>query len=398
MSILFAIPDTVASADLHWFYSEQNGEVEPVLADELSDLQADRIALIVSGRDVYSGTIDAVTRSEKQLREIALYQLEDDLAEPVAGLHLALGPSLGEVGSARRVNIVSQARMTQWMDALKRAGGKFAERTKIISDTSLFDSAPSGFLFDGDGVVLLKTSDGMCAMDPGTAAELVPALLQSSGDRVESLVIGEDAVLADSLNVSPEARQTLSYVELVSRRIWEETGLDLRQGQYRTAESVDIGFLNKWTGTLALAAGVCLVWLMYQGVSAYQLNRAADGLYQQSVDRYKAVFPDEGVVANPRARVAEKLRNSNIAMSDVPATALMSGFYQALSGTEGVELVSMSFNGGTGLISSSLKFSSYQDRDTFKQAIEKVGMSVELGGVSQEDGILVGQAIIGVGS
>ena len=127
MSILFAIPNTETSSRLQWFLSDSPGAADPVAETDLSVIKASRIVLVASGRDVFLGRIETVARSEKQLRQIALFQLEDELAEPLSNLHAAIRTKAAGAESERRVDVVSHAAMSSWINAIEASLGKSAD-------------------------------------------------------------------------------------------------------------------------------------------------------------------------------------------------------------------------------------------------------------------------------
>lgn len=395
MSILFAIPNTETSSRLQWFLSDSPGEADPVAETDLSVIKASRTVLVASGRDVFSGRIETVARSEKQLRQIALFQLEDELAEPLSNLHAAIRTKAGGAESERRVDVVSHAAISNWINALETSLGKSADNVQIIADTSLLLETGQASLFEGFETVLISNGINAYALDVGLADQMVPALLQSWDLTGYHLYSENQGLLSPDIASRAADVTSVTYPDFVADLLWNYEGLNLRQGTYRAAEKVDLGFAQKWVGTLVLAAICACLWLGYMALTVNRLEAETDRLYQQSVTAYRQIFPDEGNVANPLARVTEKLRNTSAVSAEVPLTTLLSAYYTALSKVEGVELVSVSFSGTTGRLTSSLKFSSYQDRDKLKQVMDAAGLNIQLGGVAQEEGFLVGQAVIG---
>ena len=399
MNTLIAFDDTTPDAGFSWYLKSSNGLLDALEPDEAAlDDTSSRVLLIVSGRDVFLSEIDTVARTEKEIRETALFQLEDELAEPIGQLHVALGPRNPDHPRRRKVAIVSKKRMAGWLEAVSAVSPALAERVSIIPDTSLFSDTDDAFIYDGDGQFLLAQGDGPLSLDPAHVHELLPALLQDySADKIP-FIQGDGAMLSSEASVSGvnfEAAGESHYVDLISERLSFVVGLDLRQTPFARKSKLRFD-LGVWQKSAVLAASVILAWLAFLGVSTLQLNQEADALYEKARAAYVSVYPDEPRAVDPHRLSQAKLRTlGGGASSSANFGGLLSAFYKGLEQVEGVELVSFNYSGETGRLSASLKFTSYQDRDALKQAFDQMGLSMQLGGARQEEGFLIGQAVIG---
>ena len=396
MTVLFALEDDRVETGLSWFLADEYGRAIAVAADELELQRADETVMIVSGQDVFIGEIDAVARSEKELRTAALYQLEDDLAEPVSKLHIALGEKPVGTSHRRRVAVISDARMAQLVSALEDAGFPGASQAKIIPDTSLLLARGEAVLWDGDGRVLLCDGSVVYAVDGEVAIELVPALLQSMEASGLSYISGPSPALADSASVQDviQARTEVSgYADFIAQLLTSQSGIDLRQDMYASRKSVKVD-ARGWIGSLVLAGVALAAWVGYLGVSTLHLEGEADRLYDVSVQAYRTAYPAE-------TRVVDPLKMTRARLTDVPGSGaggkvsgLLTAFYKGLEDVEGVQLESFNYSASTGRLTANLRFSSYQDRDQLKRVFEESGLSLDLAGVSQNNGVLSGQAVI----
>ncbi len=120
MSVLFAIqPDGLSAPE--WYLARTPGEVELIPADLIETVQADRIVWLVAGTDVFLSEIEAAARSVEELRTAGLYQLEDELSQPVSSQHLALGPKDPVKPGARHAAVISLNRLSE---ILQRIGAE----------------------------------------------------------------------------------------------------------------------------------------------------------------------------------------------------------------------------------------------------------------------------------
>lgn len=396
MSVLFAI-ETSETSGLDWFLAGDDGVAEPVDEGLLEKVRAQDIVFIVSGRDVQLSQVDVVARGEKELLAAALFQLEDDLAEPVSDVHLALRRKDSETPNRRKVAIVSDRKMADWVARLNSSLVREVSSIRIVPDISLLGGRRErALLYDGDGVVLLATDTNAYAVDAELAGQIIPAILQDEDLTDISYLEGASPRLNAELRGATLNRAGVkSYADLIASHIEPGAGINLRQGEYRAESRLDLGFLSRWKSTLSLAGLVLVVWFGFLLLSAQRLSQETERLRQSAVQAWQTAYPDETGVRDPYAATMAKLNAVGASTNaGTGVTGLLSAFYKGLEDVDGAELIDISYKGETGRLSVKLKFTGYQDRDALKQALEQRGFSVDLRGVTQEEGFLVGQAIL----
>ena len=397
MSVLFAIqPDGLSAPE--WYLARTPGEVELIPADLIETVQADRIVWLVAGTDVFLSEIEAAARSVEELRTAGLYQLEDELSQPVSSQHLALGPKDPVKPGARHAAVISLNRLSEILDQLSDYSEEFASRVELIPETSLITGSGGSVIYDGDDRLLV--SNGIApalAIEPKLASILLPALLHQ-------LDVTEIDVYESSQPVVPQAplpaelilnaAGQISYPRFISSPLLDGAGINLRQGRFAPKRKMKIG-ISGWTGTFALAGLALAVWLGSLGLSVVQLNSETDRLYDEMRSAYAAAFPREGDVLDPRRAVVSKLQGAGAGSGMPSFIELASAFYTGVRSVEGVELDGFSYDRSTGRLTATLRFSGYQDRDALKQTFDRQGIPIQLGGARQENGMLVGEAILG---
>lgn len=396
MSVLFAVIHPL-TGEASWYLARRDDDVEPVDAGDLEKVRASRTVLLVPGTDIHLSTITSAVRSAKDLRTAALFQLEDDVSQPVNELHLALGNVVEGTASERPVALASLKRMEDWADHLNDLPDAMASACEIIPETTLFDDEIEPFIYDGDGRVLVGGKDRVYAVDTGMANDVVPALLHQLEIREAYVFEGQAPVLGEALSqISVQGGKTepLPYAECVATALLKGRGLDLRQGDFAPKRSMKIN-VGGWTASLALAGLALIVWIAGMGVEVLRLNQATDGLYDSMIDAYAASYPEEGRIIDPRSEVMQKLRDTGRSGGGEDFVQLISVFYTGLREVPGVELERFTFDQETGRLSATLYFSGYQDRDALKQAFDELGVPLNLGGARQEAGVVVGEAVLG---
>lgn len=396
MSVLFAIENSETSG-LSWFLAGEDGVAEAVDEALLGKVNAQDTVLVVSGRDVQMSHVDVVARGEKELLAAALFQLEDDLAEPVSDVHLALGQKDGASPNRRKVAVVSDRKMDEWLETLDGAGIPNRSAIRIVPDTSLIDGVNDGaLLFDGDGVVLFTTGRQEYAVDAELAEQIIPAIIQDEELSDVAYIEGPTPRLTAELHGATLNRQGLkTYPDFIASRLTPGAGLNLRQGEYRVESNLDLGFISRWKATLVLAGVALIAWFGFLVVSAYRLDQETNRLRESAVQAWQAVYPNDAQIRDPHAATMARLAEIGAsADAGTGVTGILSAFYKGLEKVEGAELIDISYKRETGRLSVKLKFTGYQDRDALKKTLEAIGFSVDLRGVTQEDGFLVGQAIL----
>ena len=397
MSILFAFtPRDGAVAE--WYYARTPNEVISVPAEELSSHKADRIVWLVPGTDVLLSEVEATTRSVADLRVAGLYQLEDDLSEQVSRLHIALGDKSTEQPSMRDVAVISRARLDGILAQVNEYPEEIAAAIELVPETSLFKATGTPFIYDGDDRVLLGDGLGFAeAVDPALAPDLLPALIHQMAVKTADIYTGSHAVLPAiqmPATFTGTDIEPISFAQFVSSPLLAGEGINLRQAEYAPKRQLKIG-VSGWTGTMVLAGLVFVAWIGVSAVSVFQLQSETDKLYERMVDAYTNAYPSEGAVADPRRAVAQKLGATANGSSGPGFIDLASVFYAGLREVEGVQLDGFSYDQSTGRLTATLRFSGYQDRDQLKQIFDRQGVPITLGGARQENGMLVGEAILG---
>ena len=397
MSVLFAFcPEGFGLPE--WYLTKSPNEVDAIPLDELGRVSADRVVWLIPGTDVHLANIEATARSMADLRTMALFQLEDDISQAVSAMHIAIGPKSPANPNLRPAALVSRSDMQSWLLSLDALPEEFASRIEFIPETSLFPGAGIPFIYDGDERFLISDGEtAPLAVDPELVVDMVPALIQQaelseaelfqgSGHRVEM------APLPASFKLGPAIAQ--SFPQFVSSPLLEGAGINLRQGEFATRSKMSFK-VTGWTGSFALAGAAVFLWIAASLTGLLQLNSASDRLYENMVTAYATTFPSEGRVVDPRREVVAKLRNQPGTANGPDFITLTSVFYSGLQNVEGVELENFSFDASTGQLTATLRFSGYQDRDLLKQIFEQQGLPISLGGARQDEGALVGEAILG---
>ena len=102
----------------------------------------DHVTVLVPGTEIAIHRVLMPARSEKEAYRAAPFAIEDELAEPVETVHVAIGKpeKVGEQ-TYRDIHVCSRARMDEWVEQIKTAGLK---RAMLVAEQSVLLDAQYG--------------------------------------------------------------------------------------------------------------------------------------------------------------------------------------------------------------------------------------------------------------
>ncbi|WP_300381603.1 type II secretion system protein GspL [Henriciella sp.] len=339
----------------------------------------------VPGTAVTLHHADIVARKPAEARQVALFALEDELAEPVDQVHAAPGPAVAET-ARREILIASRTDMRTWTAWLAEAGYPDADIVapqSCLPDRRMAVAAPDEILFRVDETVF--------ALDIDTPGDIVQSL---APDHLED-VYGEGLAQALGIEATGPA--------LTSRKDWliylsglhheaSGAGLSLRQGDFGVRHTMTFEGLARWRVAGALAAACALLWLGSVWMETSALRNQANDLRQQTGQLVAAVTPE----ANGQLPAAlESLRRSTRAgASALRPTYATAALYEAISPVDNAEIRSLRYDAGNGRLTATVVFDSYSQADMIGQRLEESGLAVSLGEARQSGNRVMGELVI----
>lgn len=337
-------------------------------ADALAALQAHAVeaslvAALLPGEQVAMRRLDAPPRDERKLRAAAEFLIEDELGEPLAALHVAVGfDARGALAVAVRRRIVQD-----WLEAFAAAG---VDCALMSADYLLLRPSNDGgvVIFDGARVVA-ATPDG------GFAVELM--MFESIAAEVFSDAVGRISVLGDTTyrrllpktaaldwqGAGGDAALLLTYAQAIT----EAPPLNLRQGAFRRRTEWRAAFAP-WRRAAALAAaggGLLLVAGVADGLRA---DRIAERWNEAAKAVHATAFPD-AAGENPAAHARRVLAGGGQSF-----LALSTRFAEAVEATGGVEIERITFDAARGDFIVSVRSRSDADIENLKQRLAVLGV------------------------
>lgn len=330
--------------------------------------QGERAVAFVPGTRVTVHRADISVKKPAEARRVALFALEDDLAQPVEALHGALGPP-GD-GADREVQVTSVADMQAWIAALQASGLPDAD---LVAPQACLPGAPG--MAVGPDEILVRTADSVFALDRGTPDDLIRSLAP------------------DTVPFSDPAEDRESW--LLQLAAWHEAAgsvTSLRQGDYSVRRPLQLDGLAAWRPVAGIAAAAAVLWLGSVWLETRALEKQAGQLEAQTRDLVMAAAPDaDGRLAVALQTLRQGRAGGSASLRPTMATAAL---YEAIEPVEGAEIRSLRYDAAAGRLNAMVVFGSYADADAIGARLEEKGLSVRLGEARQNGRRVMGELAI----
>lgn len=309
------------------------------------------VALIPSG-DVVSLTAELPTKSSGRWQQAVPFAIEEQLAENVEDMQVAVGPRGS--GSQVPVAVIARDRLRQYMDTLKEAGLGVAA---MYAESALLPANPGqvvGLLL-GDSI-LMRLSDGAYCNVPadplGAAFDIAcggdstrhslllystPADWQARSDQVDAL---RERFLTVKVQLLPQGP-----LPFFAQHLPQTQAINLLQGDFpATARAA-----TSWRDWRLAAALALLLLGLHVGSQVLMLNKlrsAEKTVDARLLDLGRGLLPGE-TLANPsqlREQIASRM---GAATADDLALEIMTAIATAKSGVPELKIESMRFQSGS---------------------------------------------------
>lgn len=268
------------------------------------------VVAVVPGRDILLTQVKPPAgASRRQLTKMVPFLLEEDVLQPVEGVHVVLGRP-GERGTLG-VGVVARKVMEGWLGVLQRAG--IQPRT-MVCDTLLLPwelGVWTVFLRDGFAWVRWGEEAGF-SVEASSLMEFLSLALKEDGPKprmIRLMDFSKEPSDLDLTGLSIPIKKQFNRQDMVLAMIqggWPRPVPNLLQGFARTSglEAMGLGAV-RWT--LALL----VVWLLIKSglamVETRYLREQEGGVQKQITAQLLDVFPQVAVVVSPRAQMTQQL-------------------------------------------------------------------------------------------
>lgn len=379
-------------------------------AEQLTELTAKAeqrlVNVFVPGCDVLLKRISLPTKSQRSMRAVVPYMLEDELAQDVDDLFFAYADLTTKDGENNcSVAVIERAQIQMWLTWLANAKIKAktlqsevlampyekGQWSAIALHTNTNTSSESSSSDVVKQIVLRQGEWQGCTLDIDTWKFSIEHIFSNqaplqSADGEE----GDDSITLNAYSELPNIEFFRSNIAVIKKE--EELPLalfaqqdqgntfNLLQGEFQFKDKRSIG-LTKWLWAAGFAVCALLLNVGYKGTKLWQLSEQQSQVEAQIIERYKKAFP-----ATKRVRIATIKSQLNKKIAQLGGASNNNGFLAMLSE------VQPAFAKVPALKSESLKFdgkrqelrlhaiaNDYQHFEQFKAELNSIDLTVKQG-------------------
>jgi general secretion pathway protein L len=330
------------------------------------------VIALVPASDVVLKQISLPTRPTRQILQALPYMLEEEQAEDIDLLWLALGALEQQDGHyLQRVAVVQRERMNNWLSWLNDAGFNVV---RLLPDALLLPENPLPACIELNQQWLLKQGAWQAtAIDSSWWPQY---LALAAIPNIASYSPWPADIMQSQQNMEPELPLALLAKQL------PEISFTMLQGPYAPKRQQNKVW-QQWRSS-AVLAGVCLLaYLVVQGLSVWQLERQLKQLQQQSLSQYQQAFPGETIV-NLSRQVNQKLAAVGMAGETANFLTLLSALQQQLTELGDLKVDSLRFDASRTELRFSANAAGFQLFERLKTALEAAGYVIEQGALSND--------------
>lgn len=328
-----------------WRHGEDVGDAHTVSEKSaLSERNAQACSVIISGQAVrvFEHALPAMRTRERL--SAAGFAIEHKIASPINTQHIVLGRN-----GDSRVGVISHDKMKKIEQALSESG---IRPDGIFADFDVFPSKTERIGLE-DRVIY-------------------PGLLGYTTDR--------------NWGDNDDSYHLLS----VLGEIDTHSALNLRQGDYASRPEI-LGGRSTWFKVAALLACAGVAWLAFISMEGRALNLQTENVKAKTNALYTQATGNPAP-ANPALTVTRALKSGSGVEADF--LALSDVLFRAVEGSEGIRIDSLQFEGRTDRLMLKLIYPRFESASDLEKTVSELGGVFQSGGVREQNGKLVGDAIL----
>lgn len=366
-------------------------------------VEAAEIIGIIPGLDVTPCVARIPGRQKRMIRQALPFAVEEQLAQDIDSVHLALG---GQKQNEWQVAAVDRQRIqayVEWFqtfgypvralyaDAMLPTAGQHQWAVLVEENQALIREQQGGWYnvpIEGLSVFMDSLIEEFGAETPPAVQVLAtPYAAEQHRMALASLEQHPDALIqVETLEKAPLRLMVESLVAGAS-----EGAINLCQGQYAPAAS-GRSPLHRWRPVAIIAAIGIVVQLGFMVAEGVYYRNQADRFDDRALGIYHDVFPDDGRThaGNLKRVVQGRLRSAGDGSGSGDFLALLRATgqqYQSLQNPGSLRFDTIQFSRSRGELRIELRGESFSQLDTMRNGLSKSGFSARIGSVvNSEDG------------
>lgn len=336
------------------------------------------VLALVPAADVVLSEVLLPAKPNRQLIQALPYMLEEEHAEDIEQLHLALGQCVQRDKEYwQQVALCKKAQLEQWIESLRQAG---FEPSVLLPDALLLP-------LHQDGAAAIELS-GQWLLRQGVwqASSIEPDWWPDFLSLANiSLIYSYSPWPAEILQQVQAAEPELPLA-LLAQQLPEQK-FNLLQGPYAPKKARN-KIWSLWQSSVVLGAACLALYLLTLSMQVWQQGEKLQQQRSELVSLYKSRFPSESTRDISR-QLARKLQGAS-ASQDASLFSLLNDLQQELVATTNLRLDNLKFDQKTSELRFQAEADSFQRFDSLKTRLEQKGFEVKQGALSNEGGKVQG--------
>lgn len=336
------------------------------------------VVALVPAADVVLSEVLLPSKPNRQIMQALPYMLEEEHAEDIEQLYLALG-QCQQRGKEywQQVALCKKTQLEQWVSSLLSAG---FQPLQLLPDALLLPVHPEGAsAIELSGQWLLRQGPWQASsIEPGWWPDF---LSLANIELIHSYSPWPADILQQVELAEPELPLALLAQQLPEQRF------SLLQGQYAPKKAQN-QIWAQWKTSILLGCSCLVLYLVALGAQVWQQGQLLQQQRNELVTLYKSRFPAESTRDISR-QLARKLQGSGTAQ-DASLFSLLNDLQQELAATTNVRLDNLKYDQKTSELRFQAEADSFQRFDNLKNRLEQKGFEVKQGALSNEGGKVQG--------
>lgn len=361
-----------------------------------------RVTVLVPGEDVLLAQANLPEMKGQKLARAVPFALEEQLAEDVEDIHVAIG---GRDAHGRLANaVVLRQTIDSWLTRLKKAGlhpEVLSTEVFGVSWDSDNGKITWSLVIDGLHAILRTGKQSGLAFDVENLVPVIQAALNEAGDALPSSL--SVVICGDELFDAPANKDELialcaehsveatfqqfdgSCSLLLAQGFDENNAINLLQGDYSRKEQVG-KLLRPWKPALILVAAWIVLQVGVLGVDYVRLSSLASSQQGEIESIFKEAMPGSRLVkGSEKARIEEALKKLRGGSDNRGLLGLLASAGKIFKETNGIRLRSMRFKDFK--LDVDFEINDLQSLDVLKQRLtSEAGLKVDIVSASQRNG------------
>lgn len=349
-----------------------------------------RVTLVLASTDVYFDQVNLPNKAQRHLRKAVPFLLEEQIAEPVDELFIAVGNRLDNDNIP--VRAINTTYFQSLLDTFKNAEIKL---NRVCVDLDLLAAATTGYqvMLIDERVLFVddKQQRFNCHIDD--FSWVIEKQLAVNSDEEEMPVAIPMNILCESEEIYQLFKQQLPIgrfapQESIIQELEEElsknqnSAINLLQGDFevKSESSVLKKILFKVASIFAIVLGV---FIFYQGSQIAALSSQKTALTKQRNVFWKQAFPNRRVPANPDKELRSFLMNIGGSSNGDGFLSLLQKTSIEINNLEKIYPTNISYNGSRNEIRIDIVAKDLPELNAYRDKLKSIGFEIDMSSATQ---------------